>query len=155
ITEQKRSEEALLRRLKFETFLFDLSKTFIGLPEEIVDVNMEHGLEHVATFLEMDRVTLLELSRDRSEMAVAYSWSTPGGVRRPPVIAMSAQPWWFGQVLRGDVSLASDVDDLPEEAAAEKQYLRQRGVLSAVSIPLRVAGEIAGAISFITVHRQV
>src|SRR5262249_39492707 len=30
ITEQKRSEEALLRRLKFETFLFDLSKTFIG-----------------------------------------------------------------------------------------------------------------------------
>ena len=65
------------------------------------------------------------------------------------------QPWWLRQVLRGDVSLASRVDDLPEEAAAEKEYLRQRGVKSAASIPLKVSGEIAGAISFVTVHRHV
>ena len=57
--------------------------------------------------------------------------------------------------MRGDVSLASRVDDLPEEAAAEKEYLRQRGVGSAASIPLKVSGEIAGAISFVTVHRHV
>ena len=65
------------------------------------------------------------------------------------------QPWWLAQVLRGDVSLASRVDDLPEEAAAEKEYLRQRGVKSAASIPLKVNGEIAGAISFVTTHRHV
>ena len=152
ITARRLSEQALLRRLTFEKFLFDLSKRFIGLTDEEVDTNMTSGLAHVAEFLDMDRVTLLELSRDRAELAVIYSWSAPG-VMGPP--ARLAQPWWVGQVLRGEVSLMSDVNDLPEEAASEKEYLRQRGILSAASIPLRVAGQIAGAIAFVTVHRRV
>lgn len=154
-TERKQYEEALLRRVKFETFLFDLSRTFIGLPEEKVDVNMERGLARVAEFLEMDRVSLLEMSRDREEMTVAYSWAADKVVRPAPTITIRHQPWWMGRVLRGEASLASRVDDLPEEAALEKEYLRRSGVASAASIPLTVGGEIAGAISFITVHRHV
>src|SRR4030095_10325306 len=153
--ELRHSQQALLRRLEFEEFIFDLSRTFIGLTEEEVDVNMERGLARVGEFLEMDRVTLLELSRDRTKMAVAYSWSLHGSTIPPPVITESAQPWWVGQVLRGEVSLASHVDDLPEEAAAEKAYLRQRALASAASIPLKVSGEIAGVISFVTLHRHV
>jgi PAS domain S-box-containing protein len=65
------------------------------------------------------------------------------------------QPWWMGQILRGNVSLTSSVDDLPEEAVAERAYLRQRGIASAASIPLKVAGEIAGAITFMTVRDHV
>ena len=152
-TERKQYEEALLRRVKFEKFLFDLSRTFIGLPDEKVDVNMERGLAHVAEFLEMDRVTLLEMSRNREEMTVVYSWGGEGVVRPVPTISIHHQPWWMGRTLRGDASLVSRVDDLPEEAALEKEYLRQRGVASAASIPLKVGGEIAGAISFVTVHR--
>jgi PAS domain S-box-containing protein len=56
--------------------------------------------------------------------------------------------------MRGVVSLARDLDDLPDEAATEREYLRQRNVLSAASIPLRVSGQIAGAMSFITVRRR-
>jgi PAS domain S-box-containing protein len=155
LTGQRRSEQALLRRLEFETFLFELSRTFIGLPEQEVDMNMERGLARVGEFLEMDRVTLLELSRDRTEMIVVHSWNAPGTISAPPSIRMRAQPWWVGEVLRGNVSLASRVDDLPEEAAAEKEYLRQRGVTSAASIPLKISGEIAGAISFVTTRRRV
>ena len=36
----RQSEQTLLHRLDFEEFLFDLSRTFIGLTEEEVDVNM-------------------------------------------------------------------------------------------------------------------
>ncbi len=154
ITERTQSEETLRRRIEFEAFLFDLSSTFIGLPEEKVDVNMEQGLARVGEFLHMDRVTILELSPDRDEMIVAYSWSAPGVPAPPARISRRSQPWWVGQVLRGDASLAAHVDDLPEEAATEKEYLRQKGVASAASIPLTVGGEIAGAISFVTVHRH-
>src|SRR5215831_14135724 len=155
LTEQQRSEQALLCRLEFETFLFELSRTFIGLPEQEVDVNMDRGLARVGEFLGMDRVTLLELSHDRTEMTVVHSWCAPGTMSSPPSISIRSQPWWVGEVLRGNVSLTSHIDDLPEEAAAEKEYLRQRGVASAASIPLKVGGEIAGAISFITVRRDV
>jgi len=155
LTAQKRSEDALRRRLEFERFLFELSQTFIGLPEAEVDVNMERGLARVGEFLEMDRVTLFELSRDRQSMAVAYSWSAPDVIAPPPVISLRAQPWWVRQVLHGLVSLVSHLDDLPEEAAAEKEYLRQRGVTSVASIPLLVGGEIAGAMSFAMTRRHV
>src|SRR5262245_45163759 len=148
-------ERSLLRRLEFEKFLFDLSRTFIGLPEQEVDVHMERGLAQVGEFLQMDRVTLFELSPTHTELSVTYSWSAPGVKIAAPTINDRAQPWWVSQVLRGEASLASRVDDLPEEAAAEKEYLRQRGVASAASIPLKVGGEIAGAISFITEQRHV
>jgi len=155
LTDQKRSAQALQRRLAFETLLFELSRTFIGLPDEEVDVNMERGLERVGTFLEMDRVTLLELSRDRSELSVAYAWSAPGVPSVSRVLDRRTMPWWISRVLHGEVSLASHVDDLPEEAALEKEYLRQGGLASAASIPLKVGGEFAGAISFVTSRRHV
>jgi PAS domain S-box-containing protein len=155
LTEQKRSANALLRRLDFERFLFELSRTFIGLPEAEVDVNMKRGLAQVGEFLDMDRVTLLEVSRDRTEMTAAYWWTASAAAGAPPVVTQRALPWWVNQVLRGEVSLASRVDDLPEEAAAEKAYFRQRGIASAASIPLKVGGEIAGAIAFATTQRHV
>jgi PAS domain S-box-containing protein len=155
IADRHRFEQALRQRTEFETFLFNLSSTFIGLPEERVDAAMEGGLASVGEFLQMDRITLLELTANKSEMVVAYSWSAPGVPNAAARITQQAQPWWMRQVLRGDVSLTSRVDDLPSEAAAEKAYLRERGVLSAASIPLKVGGDIAGAITFITIHRQV
>jgi PAS domain S-box-containing protein len=116
---------------------------------------MEQGLARVGEFLQMDRITLLELSRDRGVMTVAYSWNHAGVAAPLPVLTTQMQPWWVGQVLRGDVTLAAHVDDLPEEAAAEREYLRQRGIASVASIPLKVGGEIAGAISFVTTRRYV
>jgi len=151
ITERKQFENAIYRQVEFEAFLQDLSSAFIGFPDETVDVNMVQGLARVGNFLRLDRVTILELTADRNEMVVAYSWSSPGVEAPLPRFSRQSQPWWLGQVLRGDVSVATHVDDLPEQAA---QYLRSRGVASVASVPLRVGGEIAGAISFVTVHRH-
>jgi PAS domain S-box-containing protein len=155
ITERHQFEEALLRRTQFDAFLFELSRTFIALPEDKVNANMERGLCRVGEFLQIDRVTLLELSHDREQMVVTYSWSRAGVAGPAPVLTKQMQPWWVKQVMRGEVSLASHVDDLPEDAAAEKEYLRQRGVASAASIPLKVGGGIAGAMTFITTEHHI
>jgi PAS domain S-box-containing protein len=155
VSARRQSAKANRHRVAFEKFLFDLSATFIAIPEDSIDAHMTDGLGRVGAFLEMDRVTLLELSHDRAAMTLAYSWSRLEAIGPPPVLTTDMQPWWLRQVLRGDVSLASRVDDLPAEAVAEKEYLRERGVSSAASIPLTVGGEIAGAMSFITTGRRV
>jgi PAS domain S-box-containing protein len=154
VSAREPSEDTLRQRIEFETFLFDLSSTFIGLPDEKVDVHMVQGFARVGEFLKMDRITLLELSPDHDQMVVAYSWSSPGVPAPAPRIDRQSQPWFIDQVRRGTVSLARDVDDLPDEAAVEKEYLRRRGVVSAASIPLTVGGAIAGAMTFITVNRR-
>jgi len=139
---------------EFETFLYDLSSTFIGLSDEAVDEHMVQGFARVGEFLKMDRITLIELSPVRDEMVVTYSWSSSGTVAPAPRIDRQSQPWFIDQVRRGAVALARDLDDLPDEAVGEKEYLRQRGVASAALIPLKVGGEIAGAMTFITVNRR-
>src|SRR5215468_4228175 len=155
ITERRQSAKANRHRVEFERFLFDLSTTFIAIPEDSIDAHMTQGLARVGAFLEMDRVTLLELSPDGTAMTLSYSWSYPAVMGPPPVLTKEMEPWWLRQVLRGDVTLASRVDDLPAEAVAEKEYLHQRGVASVASIPLKVGGEIAGAMSFVTTNRRV
>jgi hypothetical protein len=67
----------------------------------------------------MDRVTLFELSRDPISLTVGYSWSASGVARAPRVIAERALPFWIGQLLRGNVTVASRLEDLPEEADGE------------------------------------
>jgi PAS domain S-box-containing protein len=155
ITSYKRPERARLHRLKFETLLSELANTLIGVTEDEVGAHMVSGLARVGEFLEMDRVTLLEASRDRTDMSVTYSWSAPGVPMPPPVITKRDQPWWVDHVLRGEASLASQPDDLPDDAAADKNYLRHQGVQSAASIPFSVGGEIAGVTTFVTANRRV
>jgi len=155
ITDRRQAAKATRHRVKFERFLFDLSRTFIAIPEASIDANLTQGLARVGTILEMDRVTLLELSHDREAMTVAYSWSYPGVDGPLGVFTRQKQPWWLGQVMRGEVTLARRVDDLPDEAAAEKTYLRERGVASIASIPLTVGGQIAGVMSFVTMRRHI
>jgi PAS domain S-box-containing protein len=153
LTEQKQSREATRRRAAFGRFVFALSRTFIAIPEESIDANMRQSLARIGKFLDVDRVSLMELSHDRTGMTVVYAWDRDA-TALSPVTTTSKLPWWLRQVLRGEVSLASHVDDLPEEASAEKEHLRQRGVRSVASIPLRVSGEIAGAVSFLANRRH-
>jgi len=155
ITERKRFEESLLWRLQLESLLSDLSTTFINLPEEQVDANLETSLDRVGEFLKMDRITLFEFSPDGAELETVFSWAAPGVTPAPNLAASRDLPWWRGRLWAGEVSLASDVNDLPEEAYAEKEYFRQRGIVAAASVPLKLGGEVVGAISFVTAQRQV
>ena len=51
--------------------------------------------------------------------------------------------------------MASDVDELPAEARREREHFRTSGIQSAASIPLKIAGRVNGAISYITTKRRV
>jgi PAS domain S-box-containing protein len=155
ITERKQLEQSLLWRLEFEYLLSDLSRRFIGLPENEVDANMEQGLARLGKFLELDRITLFEFSADRTKLSPTYAWNSPEVRKAPLFVTMKDLPWWNGRVLRGKVSHASRLNDLPEEAHAEKEYLRQRGIVSVASIPLEVGGQTNGAILFVSERRQV
>ena len=84
---------------------------------------MTHGLARVGAFLEMDRVTLMELSQRsrRNERRLLVAASRP---RKSPPTTTPEMQYWLKQVLRGDLSLASRLDDLARRwRATEKEYL--------------------------------
>ena len=148
ITELERAEMAVEERLRFETLLSRLSTRFLNLPPGEVDRQIEHGLQRLAQFLEVDRSTLFEFSQDKTHLRATHSWTVAGCEPAPALIAFDQLPWATAKMLRGDIFLFSQVSDLPAEAARDKAYLRKRGPKSAVVIPLAVAGSITGAVSF-------
>jgi PAS domain S-box-containing protein len=153
--EKRKVEATLVERLTYEKLLSDLSAQFISLPEDQVDVNVEQALGRIAEFLKMDRVTLFEFSTDKTELRAAFSWTGGGTIPAPASVKAADLPWWRIRLLRGEVAFASDRNDLPEEALPEREFFQRMGILSAATVPLKVGGEIDGAISFISTKRRV
>jgi PAS domain S-box-containing protein len=153
--EKRKVEASLVEQLSFEKLLSELSAQFISLPGDQVAVNVEQGLGRIGEFLKIDRVTLFEFSPDGTELRLTFSWSGAGTTPPPAAVKASDLPWWRVRLLRGEVAFVSDQNDLPEEALPEREYFQQMGIVSAATVPLRVGGEINGAISFVSTKRRV
>ena len=121
----------------------------LNLPPGELDRQIEHGLQRLAEFLEVDRSTLFEFSEDKTHFRATYSWTVAGGEPAPAaMIAFDQLPWAVAKRLRGETFLFSQVSELPAAATRDKDYLRKKGPRSAVVIPLAVAGSITAAVSF-------
>jgi hypothetical protein len=114
-------------RLRFEALLSSFSARFINLPAEQVDQEIEAGLQRLVEFLDLDRSTLFQLSGDGKTLVVTHSWAKPGYEPIRQVIAQEELPWALKKVLGGETIVFSSVEELPEEAARDKETLRKRG----------------------------
>lgn len=147
-TRRRKVEQSLVERLTFESLLSDLSTSFINLPDERLGSNIEESLRRMAEFLNMERITLHEFSRDREELHVTFSWRAEGVPPVPGVVILAQVPWWRSRLLHGQAILVSECDPIPDEAHQEKQYLLGLGASPRVSVPLEASGEVIGLLSF-------
>jgi PAS domain S-box-containing protein len=152
---RKKVEKSLVERLTFETLLSDLSTTFINLPEERVVSNLEEGLGRMGAFLQMDRITLYEFSQDRAEWAESFTWTKEGARAGRAVMKADQLPWWTERTLHGELLVISSLDELPDEAATERNFLRAKEIISAASVPLEVGGEVFGGMTFASTARRL
>jgi PAS domain S-box-containing protein len=155
ITDRKRAEEALKERMRFETVLSDLSATLVNLPVSEVGQAIQRGLESIVEFLDVDQGTLSEFSEGQARLYNIHSYSRPG---IPPASAMMASdefPWHIGRLRQGEMILMERIDDLPAEAARDKDSaLKKMGIKSHLAIPLTVGGAALGVISFGSFRRE-
>jgi formate hydrogenlyase transcriptional activator len=134
--------------LAFERMLADLSARFANIPADQVEFEIELAQIILRQFLGFDRSTFGEFQEDGS--LVVLSSTAVEGVEPTPQGPLPSQLSWFLAKLRaGDVFVVhSPNHDLPPEAVAEAEYIRQTGLHSHLSIPLRIGGHIIGAIAF-------
>src|SRR5437588_4017106 len=60
-------------RVRFESLLSRLSATFINLPAEEVDTQIERGLQQIVDFLGIERSSLAQFSEDGGDLLVTHS----------------------------------------------------------------------------------
>jgi PAS domain S-box-containing protein len=154
VTDRKLSEQSLAEQLKFETMLAELSATFINLPPGQVRGHLEEAQKRICKALGLDRSTLIQVRPESNIEIEAHSW-TAEEVDRSPRLSTQDFPWITRTVLVGGqlVSFAR-IDDLPEEAARDKESLRRYGLKSNITFPLSAGGEVIGALTFGTSREE-
>ena len=154
ITERKRNEAALAQQLAFETLRAELSATFINLAPDQVDAQILAAHKRICEALGLDRSALAQLSPEGDEFPITHSWAAEGFEPNPLLPAYRDYPWYARTVLAGQVIRYARVEDLPEEAAKEKEMIRRYGPKSSIIFPLRAGGKVFGAVAFGTMREE-
>ncbi len=146
ITEQRRVERTLLRRLEKEHFVADFSSRLIALTPEEVERELPDLLASLGEFTGADRVTLCFLDREGTGLRQFHEWGNDGRIVLGPALAehLPALHWSLARLAAGETVCLYQVDDLPREAAAEGRFWADHGVRSLAIVPVLVSRSLHG-----------
>lgn len=146
---RQRAEQSLLERLQFEEVLSGLSAAIINLPSDQIAQEIDAWLANILKILSLERITVLEISEDKKQFITLHSSTAPGIAAFPSQVLTATLPWFTRTVAQGEKLAFSHLPDgLPPEAIQEKEYCRQEGLKSIISLPLQVGGTVLGVITF-------
>ena len=143
--------EDLEARLRFETLLADLSLKFINLPATEVDREIDDAQRRVCHCLGLDVSSLWQWSAESPGfLALTHLYrSLPGPPTPEPMDAQEYFPWSLRQLSAGKVISLSSMEELPPEAARDKDVFHHFGIQTALGIPLSAGGgPLIGVLSF-------
>jgi PAS domain S-box-containing protein len=156
-TERQRSQQALRRQLDVETRIAELSRSFLALPAEQVDAEIERCLGEVAALAGADHAWMLVFDGGEQPVVDHYEWCAPG-IARPEIPFASRRadrfPWSSARLARGEAIQIRRVADLPAEAEAERADLLARGVASLLCLALDSAERTVGYLVFETMREE-
>jgi signal transduction histidine kinase len=151
-TGRRRAEQALAERLRFERLLSELSARLVPVSLDAVDVEIERGLRRLVEFLGVDRASLHEYAPGGA--IARLHWAVEGVERQSSIVQAHRFPWTAEQLERGRVVRVSRLDELPREAAIDRQSHQDAGTRSCLSLPLSTGGSTLGVLSFDAIHRE-
>ena len=156
ITDRKRMEAQIQRRIDLERMVTSISTWFIALHAENLDDALDKAIRALGSFMEVDRSYIFRFAIDRTLAENTHEWCAEGiepqiaHLQRIPTAPLS---WGMAQITAGKTICITDPADLPPEAAAEREFLQRFGIRSIVLVPVATAGEVLGLIGFETVTK--
>jgi signal transduction histidine kinase len=145
VLDRRRMELSLAERLRFEKLLSSLAAAFSHLSAADFDPAVQQGLRQVVDFLGVDRGSLVEFTRDGTP---TRSWAIEEWMD------VGEFPWMTARLQRGEVINVSELEELPDEAAVDRQSYLLHRVKPQVAVPLVVSGIVVGGLVFSTVGAE-
>lgn len=148
ITERKRSEDILKRRLDFEKTIATISSRFLNIGDDIDDaINL--SLEDMGRVSQADRAYLFLFNKDCTFMDNTHEWCAAGvmpqieNLKRLPCESF---PWWMTKLRKGKYIYIKDVSEMPVEADAEREMLESQDIKSVLVFPVYTGEQLTGFI---------
>jgi formate hydrogenlyase transcriptional activator len=149
VSDRKRMESILESQLAFERTMSQLSATFVNVPTVDVERKISEAMRTIAEELGFDRTCLGRLDSS-DNLEILCSWARPGIPEVTSGTANECCPWLVHRLMRDGLVQVSSPADLPQEAAADREYMLSVGEKSVLGIALAVGGQKLGVISFAT-----
>jgi transcriptional regulator with GAF, ATPase, and Fis domain len=139
---------------QFQRYIFNLSAMFIALPATKVADEIDRRLQEVGEFWDISQVFLSRLTDDDSVLTTIHAYSAPGAIPAPASVQTSDVPWLMETIHKGQPKAMTDVlEDLPEDADADRKQIERLGVKSALILPFIVGGSVQGGLFFNCVRK--
>lgn len=145
--QRARAEQTLMHRAEMEELVADLSSSFLNLPPEQFEAGVHRGLRAIGEFAGADHAGIFELRPEKRRADNIYEWHAAGvesqlGSLRD--IQFDAFPWFARSVRNFEVVHVPDTGRMPPEAAADRDQLEHRGILSLLAVPMAWQGSLFG-----------
>jgi PAS domain S-box-containing protein len=128
-------------RLRFETLLADLSSQFVNLPASEVDREIMEAQRRICELLDLDLLMLWQQSAEASgSFSATHFYSARQGPESPERLKDEDYPWFKQELVAGRIASFASLEELPAEAARDRESFRQLGTKSNLSLPLLVGG---------------
>ncbi len=148
-SEQSPEEVGNLERL-----IPEVARALVRVTVEDIDTEINFWLRRIATTLGLDRSTITEINASTGFARFTYCWARNPAHMLPQSMNTSALlPWTKQKMLAGETVVMSSPDELPKEAAVDRESFHRYGPRSNVMVPIRVGGSTVGAISFASLSR--
>jgi len=151
------AEEGLKERLQFERLLSDISARFINIAPEQVDLEIESALSKILQFFQVDRCGLVQISPEKKSwrvIHVAYA-SEVSPVPEKTDLPVTMFPWVYEKLTkRHEVVSFRTRDELPREAAIDRQTYEGLEIRSGLNIPILIDAEAVYTINIHSVRRE-
>jgi len=139
-------------RLRFERLVAGLAARFVDIDAGDVDRAIVDSQRQIVLALDLDRSALF-LITDTDDLVFTHSWARPEfEMSLPPVSARLAFPWFLARLRAGETVTVSSVHDLP--SSVDQESLRRIGTRSNVAVPLTVAGQLIGTLTFASMRAE-
>jgi diguanylate cyclase (GGDEF)-like protein/PAS domain S-box-containing protein len=148
ITEQKRAEEELRQRYAIEGLITTLTTRFINVESGEVDRQIQSALQAIGEFTGLDRCYIVMLSPDGYNIDSRYDWAVADSSYVGPYMSLKPYNWAMSILRRFETLYVPRMDELPPEAAIEKEYWLSRGIRSILNIPLVMDDRLIGYFGF-------
>lgn len=137
----------------FDEKIEDLSAELVNAPVESIAELVQGGLQSIARHFDMQYGALSLISNGFQRIVVNYSYLEPGTEidHTPKDDIAKSFPWFTRMCTLGIPYVISDVlKDFPPDAESERKYCMQNGIVSAISVPINMSGNVLGSLNFWT-----
>ena len=142
---------------RFERFIEELSASFVRSPVDEIGGEIDRWIREIVLGLNLDRGALAQIDPKSGKLTVRHSWGRDHLVKLPIGFEFARPaPWFDGMLMKGRIVVFSSVKKLPAEFFANDWTTSFRRYVpkSNVTAPIRIGGEVVGALGFASLKRE-